>query len=82
MTELAARPAALARGVRLEAFTVAWMAIESAVASAPGWRCSFIAGGMPNAELTWLAAPPGPAFALVHRLDSTHRNGVALLDQG
>jgi hypothetical protein len=38
MTELAARPAALARGVRLEAFTVAWMAIESAVASAPGWR--------------------------------------------
>jgi hypothetical protein len=41
-----------------------------------------IPGGMPNAELTGLAAPPGPAFALVHRLDSTHRNGVALLDQG
>jgi len=31
MAVLAARPAALARGVRLEAFTVAWMAIESAV---------------------------------------------------
>jgi hypothetical protein len=42
MTELAARPAALARGVRLEAFTVAWMAIESAVAIGAGvaWNAS------------------------------------------
>jgi len=31
MAELAARRAALARGVRLQALTVGWMAIEAAV---------------------------------------------------
>jgi hypothetical protein len=36
MAELAARPAVLARGVRLEALTVGWMAIEAAVAIGAG----------------------------------------------
>jgi hypothetical protein len=36
MAELAARRAALARGVRLEALTVGWMAIEAAVTIGAG----------------------------------------------